>query len=215
MGTPRLSAAATWWIAGIVLASSLVGCRSQDDGAAAPRPSVSPSYTRVVADNGCHLHVAPIRLPPYHRPPFESGPTPERIRTAKGSPGLRGYPRFPRALDGLPVQGVDPRETVEGVFYSTGRVDGLTFDELLSRGGVVVSASRVGRHLQEKLSHPSASLTHVRIGTSPRWLYQAQDTGGGLVRRSLNWVTADRFFLSITAQRPPARLVSLARSLAC
>lgn len=220
MGTPRPSASVRV-IAGVVLSISLVGCRSQDDGAGAPsaasdsRPASSPAYTRTVADNGCNLDVAPIRLAPYHRPSFESGPSPERIRTAKDSPGLPGYPRFPAVLDGLPRRGVVPRDTGEGVFFSRGRVDGLTYDQFLSRGGVVVTASRIGRHLQVKLSHPAASLTRVRIGTSPGWLYQGQDTGGGLVRRSVNWVTADRVFVSISAQQQPARLVTLARSLAC
>ena len=76
-----------------------------------------------------------------------------------------------------------------------------------------MSASRVGRHLQQKLFHPSAALTHVQVGASLGWLYQAQNSGGGLVRRSVNWVTSDRFLMSVTAQRQPARLESLARSL--
>jgi hypothetical protein len=208
VSTPR-STATVRVIAGILLTTALVGCRSHDENAGAagpsPGPSPSPTFTRVVTDNGCNMHVAPIRLAPYHPPAFVSGPTPERIRTAKDSRGLRGYPRFPSVLGGLPNQGVEPRETVEGIFYLPRSVDGLTYEQVLAKGGVVVSASRVGRRFA---SHLPRSLTRVLIGSSSGWLYRKENT-------SVNWVTPDHFVMAVTAQRRPATLVELARSLAC
>jgi hypothetical protein len=204
VGTLRSSATAGA-IAGLVLTCGLSGCRSHDERAATPSPSAGPSFTHVVTDRGCNLQVAPIRLAPYHPPAFESGPTRELIRTAKDAHGLPGYPRFPSRLDGLPNQGVEPRETVEGIFYLPRAVDGLTYEQVLARGGVVVSASRVDRRFD---SHLPRSLTRVRIGSSSGWLYRKQNT-------SVNWITADHMFMSVTAQRRPATLVRLARSLAC
>ncbi|MGI8523466.1 MAG: hypothetical protein ACR2K3_09190 [Nocardioides sp.] len=179
------------------------------------------SFTHAVRGGGCDRHIAPIQLvrltPPKTPDSIGSGPAPERIRTAVHSYGLPGYPRFSDHLGGLPYQGVEPGDPVEGVLYLQHSVNGLTDDRLQKVGGVLVSASHGTDRFQHLVTHLPDSLTRVRVGSSPGRIHQSANwaTTPPSVQLSVNWVTADNFFMSVAARRGPRTLVGLARSLAC
>jgi hypothetical protein len=203
----------------VLLAFVLTGCGGPGQGAPpADRAETLRPFTHAVTSRGCDRHVGPIRLarPKSLDAHSIGGSTSESIHTQATlhSPQLRSAPT---TLDGLSEQGFVHRPTVDGMFYAAHPVDGLTYEQVWSRGGIRVSVSQPwpgAKHLIARLPH---SLTRVQIGSSPGWINQSRDwnVSGGPVQVSVQWVTSRHELGSLSARRSPSRLVSIARAYVC